>query len=257
MSLAGLLRPSKLKLVFTSPWLAYMVFAVFQSHFNVIPILWNLLWPLGAYYLIGGLLEATAISSRTLFGERQLWLSMACMVILDHSLKWMVNSNITLGESIPLVAQRLHLANIHNTHGSWLIATMDASPVVTQVFVYSVLSLVSGPLLFRFYSQRHRVSFWSLLTYAFFMAGNASAALDLGARGLVVDYLLLPGLFAMDLKDIYLTMFASCLFVEAMQNPKISLRWLGWHEEMREFPRLVREVVRFSGREIKDLFRRK
>ena len=75
--------------------------------------------------------------------------------------------------------------------------------------------------------------------------------MDLGARGYIVDYLYLPGLFAADLKDVYLTVFASALIVEALSNPRISVRWLGWREEARELPRLVVEFTRFAVGEIR------
>ena len=184
-----------------------------------------------------------------------MWLGIGLLVAADHLLKYSFSHLIPLGESVPIVAGRLHFANIHNLHGNWVASVRNAPHEVVQTFVRSILFVALAPLLYRFYSERHRKSFWSVLAYVCGMAGCISAAIDLGVRGLVVDYLYLPGLFAADLKDVYLTIFSSAFLVEALLNPRITVRWLGWREEIREVPCLVIEFVRFSVMEIRRIGR--
>ena len=246
---------TKIRLVFTVPWMLCVAVAIVQARFDIRPITVNLVWPFLFFYLTACLLEKASHSSKLAIGERGIWVMIALLVAVDHVWKFTFNHIIPLGDSVPVVANRLHLANFHNIYGTWVSAEWGASPVIVQTLVVSVVCVALAPLLYSFYSERHRKSFWSVLAYVCFVAGNVSAAIDLGVRGFVVDYLYLPGLFAADLKDIYLTIFASALFVEALLNPRISMRWLGWREELREFPNLVLEIVRFSVGKIRRIRR--
>lgn len=244
-----------IRLAFAGPWVLCVAVAILRARFDIRPIAANLLWPFLFFYSLAWLLERASRSSRQLTRDRDIWLVVGFLVAVDHSCKLACSQLIPSGESVPVVANRLHLANLHNVHGNWLSSVSGTAPVVVQTLVISILFVTLAPLFYRFYSARHRKSFWSALAYGCLVAGTASAAVDLGVRGYIVDYLYLPGLFAADLKDVYLTVFASALIVEALSNPRISVRWLGWREEARELPRLVIEFTRFAVGEIRRIGR--
>ena len=244
-----------IRLAFAGPWVLCVAVAILRARFDIGPIAVNLLWPFLFFYSLAWLFEKASHSSRLLTRDRDVLLVAALLVAGDHLCKLACSQLIPLGESIPVVANRLHIANIHNVHGTWLSSVSGTAPVVVQTLVISILFVTLALLLHGFYSARQRKSFWSVLAYGCLVAGTASAAVDLGARGYVVDYLYLPGLFAADLKDVYLTVFASALIVEALSNPRISVRWLGWREESRELPRLVVEFTRFAVGEIRRIGR--
>jgi lipoprotein signal peptidase len=233
----------------------YVAFAIAQARFDIRSIAVNLAWPFLFFYFVACLLKRVSTSSEPVIQQRDAWVVIAVLVGVDHLFKFAFSHMIPLGGSVPVVANHLHLANVHNVHGSFWLAKLSASRLVAPVLVISVLSVALAPLLLRFYSARHRKSFWSVLAYCCFMAGAASAAIDLGARGFTVDYLELPGLFVADLKDIYLNLFVSAFFVEVLSNPRISMRWLGWRAELREFPCLATEIVKFAVGEIRRLGR--
>jgi len=246
---------SKIRLVFTVPWMLCMVVAIVQSRLDVRPIAVNLVWPFLFFYLVACLLEKASRSANLEIGQRKMWLGIGLLVAADHLLKFSFSHFIPLGESVPVIAGRLHLANIQNLHGNWVASSRGAPSEVVQTFVFSILCVVLVSLVYRFYSERQRKSFWSILAYGCCVAGCISAAIDLGVRGLVVDYLYLPGLFVADLKDLYLIIFESAMCVEVLMNPQISIRWLGWREEIREAQCIVSEFVRFSIREIQRIGR--
>lgn len=238
-------------MIFIAPWMLYVAFAIAQARFDIGPIAVNLAWPILLFYLVACLLKRASTLSEPAMRHRDIWVVIAVLVAVDHLFKFAFSHMIPLGRSIPVFADHLHFANVHNVHGSFWLAKMGAPRVVAPALVFTVLSTVLAPLIFQFYSVRHRKSFWSVLAFCCFMAGAASAAMDLGARGLTIDYLELPGLFVADLKDIYLSLFVSTFFVEILSNPRISLRWLGWRRELRELPRLANEIARFGAGEIR------
>lgn len=248
-------RSSNIWLIFIGPWMLYVAFAIAQAGFDIRSIAVNLAWPFLFFYFVACLLKRVSTSSEPVIRQRDAWAVIAVLVAVDHLFKFAISHMIPLGESVPVVAKHLHLANVHNVHGSFWLAKLDTPRVVSPVLVFSVLSIALAPLVFRFYSARHRKSFWSVLAYCCFMAGTASAAIDLGVRGFTVDYLELPRLFVADLKDLYLDLFVSAFFVEVLSNPRISIRWLGWRAEFRELPSLTIEIVKFAVGEMRRLGR--
>lgn len=251
LNACDLFRPPNISLIFIGPWMLYVAFAVAQAKFDIRLIAANLAWPFLFFYLLACLLKRFGASSETAFRQRDAWVVIAVLVAVDHLCKFAISHIIPLGSSVPIVAKHLHLANVQNAHGSFWLEKLGAPRVIMPVLVLSVLSNATAPLLFRFYSARHRKSFWSVLAYCCFMAGTASAAIDLGVRGFTVDYLELPRLFVADLKDIYLVLCVSASFVEVLSNPRISMRWLGWRAELRESLRLAIEVAKFAVGEMR------
>jgi hypothetical protein len=69
---------------------------------------------------------------------------------------------------------------------------------------------------------------------------------DIAVRGVVVDYISLSRVVTADLKDILLSFGAAAFFVEAIDNPAISARWIGWRTECRELRALIAGFASFA-----------
>lgn len=250
--LTSFLMPTRFKLVFLIEWALYSLLAMVQNRFVVGPIFLNLLWPMVFFYLVGCVLVAVSRSHNAPVKTRKLVSVAVFLAVSDHIVKLAVVSRMAVGESIPLVVNRLHLVHARNMTGSWIAAMMESDPVVYQVLIFSVIFLAMTPLMYRFYSINHRQSFWSETAVVCLMAGLSSAVAELALRGFTVDYFGLPGHFASDLKDILLFVFTGSFVVEALDNPRISFRWKGWGQEVRDVWSLV---SRFSSYVLSELRR--
>jgi hypothetical protein len=76
---------------------------------------------------------------------------------------------------------------------------------------------------------------------------------DIYVRGYVVDFIVLPGVLAADLKDLFVTIGAAAFCAEALDNPNVSLRPRGWREDGKGLFQLVARVTSFSIQELRDL----
>jgi hypothetical protein len=74
-------------------------------------------------------------------------------------------------------------------------------------------------------------------------------------RGYIVDFMVLPGVLAADLKDLFAAIGAAAFCAEALDNPNVSLRPRGWRQDRKELFWLVARVADFSGQELRDLWR--
>ena len=244
------LSPSRYKIIFILCWLLYSIVAVLQNRFDVMAIGINLLWPMVLFYLLGCSFVSASRTSRPLFREWQLIAAGVSLAALDHASKIAVIILLPVGESLPVVLNRLHLVQVHNVTGSWIFATLGSAPVVLPAFVLSVILLLCAPLFFRFYSVNHRQSFWSSLAFVCLVACSLSNATDLGFRGYVVDYLYIPGLFAADFKDLLSEIVVASALIEALDNPRVSFRWNGWRDEFGDLLDFARRIFRFAASEL-------
>lgn len=74
-----------------------------------------------------------------------------------------------------------------------------------------------------------------------------SYSIDMATRGVVIDYIRVPGVVVVDLKDILLSFGIAAFLIEAIENPAISLRWKGWRAEYRDARELVTGFMRFAA----------
>lgn len=245
------LRPTIYKLMFLLGWLLYSLSAVLRANFDVAPIGINLLWPAIFFYIVGC---SMVLMSKFLLRSHRVAQLIAVALVLaaaDHAAKIASLSLIPVGESIPIVLNRLHLVQVTNVTGPWIFATFGSAPVVLPALILSVILLFSAPLLFRYYSVTYRQSFWCEAAFICLMASSLSSAIDFGVRGGVVDYLYIPGHFAADLKDIFAEVFVASALIEVLDNPKISIRWTGWKNEFRDLRNVIVGISRFAISEMR------
>jgi len=198
---------------------------------------------------MGCVLSALQLRTReTMPFPRVLFLAIF-FIALDQTMKFLVEKTIPLQASIPIIHGWLHLSHERNLHGSWVLAQFGAHipvPLIILVQVLIPLLLLLMILIYRHYIVNKRYSLWAVAAFLGIFCGLGSWALDIFSRGFILDTLLLPSIVAADLKDIYLAIGIAAMFAEMIDNPSISFRWDGWHEETRGIARWIKSLLRFS-----------
>jgi lipoprotein signal peptidase len=245
------LQPTTYKLVFLLGWLLYSLASVVRSGFDVGAIGANLLWPAALIYIVG--CSLVLMSSAWARGHRTSRLIAVAMALaaVDHGAKIAALSLIPAGESVPVVVDRLHLVQVTNVTGPWAFAAFGSAPAALPALVLSVVLTLIAPLLFRYYAVAYRVSFWCEVAFVCLLASSLSSAIDWGARGGVVDYLLIPGHFAADLKDVLSEFLVASALIEILDNPALRIRWTGWNNELKDLRNVIVGISRFAIHEIK------
>jgi lipoprotein signal peptidase len=236
MKIPFFIKPTWIKLFFMVYWAACVIVAIPVAGFKIRPIAFNLIWPFLFFYIVGCGFVAFSKNSMQSWGWRRYASVIMALTAVDHVLKYIVFVLMPVGGTIPVVPYRFHVAHFQNIKGSWLAAATASEPVVGETLMICLVFLVLAPWIYRFYIRKQRISFWVRSGFVLMMSGLASCAVDLAIRGMVIDYLYLPGLYAADLKDILLVVGATALVVEMVDNPQVV--WKGWRAELMAIPNI-------------------
>ncbi len=124
----------------------------------------------------------------------------AILAAVDLAVKAWIEARLPQGQAWPLLPGLLSVDRVYNVYGT-MLAIPGAKPFVTVLAV----ALVPGSLVgYRYYLAREEPVAWAHAAFVGFFAGALAKAGDLLLRGLIVDYLHIPGLPVADLADIYL-----------------------------------------------------
>ena len=138
----------------------------------------------------------------------------------------------------------------------WLLSTLSARELGTVLLMIVVpLTLLFSVLCHRYYTCTQGRSVWADVAFVGLFGGGMSWVCDMHFRGYVVDFIVLPGVLAADLKDIFVTIGAAAFCAEALDNPNVSLRPRGWRQDGKDLLRLVARVTDFSVQELHGLWR--
>ena len=245
MNRLRVLVPTWPKLVFVVEWTLAGILLTLQHRGDIREFALNLIWPFVILYFVGCLFVAMSDRYSTGLRFTQLWLIAALLVLIDHALKLVAVLSLSVGNKISLLGEAVQFANIHNPT-TWLANTLKVAVGVEIIVITLVVFLICTLLVHRFYEVNYRRSFWSHMSFAFLFAAFASAIIDYLFRGHVVDYILLPGVYAFDLKDFYSQVGVATSAIEGFDNSHISKRWKGWRMEYRETKNLVERFARFT-----------
>jgi lipoprotein signal peptidase len=113
---------------------------------------------------------------------------------------WIVGRPELYSRPLTLLPGLLAVDPVHNEYGT-MLAIPGAVPYVTILAVILVPLSVLG---YRYYLRDEEPVVWAHAGFVGFLAGALAKAGDLLLRGLIVDYLHIPGLPIADLADIYL-----------------------------------------------------
>ncbi|MFN2290555.1 MAG: signal peptidase II [Anaerolineae bacterium] len=238
-------RPTLYKLVFTIEWLGFLLLTVALRRSIEPDLLLVALWPLLLFYGLGCALVAWSRRAERLAGGRGMVLLVVGMVALDQVSKAVAAAFLPPDTTLPVIEGWLHVANVRNTSGSWL-GLAWLRPVLALA---ATLVLPLSVIVYRYYVYTKRRSLWVDLTFVGVFAGYVSWLIDIYVRGYVVDVIYVPGLVAVDLKDLFLSL-GICVVVEVLDNPDISLHSGGWRADIESTRRLVPGLAAFTAAEL-------
>ena len=104
------------------------------------------------------------------------------IVVLDQLTKWLVWTNLTLNQSVPLFGNVLMLTYCHNTGGAFSLLPGARWFFLTTGVVVSLVLIFSLPKI----SRQHPVA---AVAYALILGGAIGNLIDRSLYGYVVDFL--------------------------------------------------------------------
>ena len=246
-------KPTRSKLVFLAEWFFFILTTAARGDLETNHQVLVAGYPLIFFYLIACALTTLSQHIQQIAQSWRLLLFAGGLTILDQVIKTIIIVFVPYQTSIPIVHNWLYLAHEHNFHGSWIASAFN----VQFVSVFNLIQWgLAIPVLFfsilchRYYTFTNRKSLWADVALLGLFAGYASWICDMSLRGYIVDFINLPGLVTADLKDILITIGVAALFVEMLDNPKLSWRWAGWQKERDDLILLVTSLCSFCTQEL-------
>ena len=246
------LKPTATRLVFLVEWILFVLIALLRGELEAGTQVLVAGYPLLFFYLVACALALMGEHTQQLArGWRLLALALA-LVGADQLSKVLIVKLLPHLASVPVIEGWLHLAHVRNDQGSWVLSTLDwqgrGSVMMMIVVPFFLLFAV---FCHRYYVGTQRKSVWADVAFVGFFAGFMSWVCEMYFRGHIVDLIVLPGLLAADLKDLYVTIGAAAFCAEALDNPDISLRPKGWRRDGRDLLQLAARVASFSTQEVR------
>jgi lipoprotein signal peptidase len=251
-----ILRPTAARLVFLVEWLLFMLLALWQGKLESGKQILVASCPLAFFYSIACAFALLGEQSQQLARGWRLFALAVGLTAADQLAKTLIVASIPYRASVPIIDSWLHLAHVRNVHGSWVLSILNAQGAATVLLMIVVpLTLLFSVLCHRYYTCTQRRSVWADVAFVGLFGGGMSWVCDMHFRGYVVDFLVLPGVLAADLKDLFVTIGAAAFCAEALDNPNVSLRPKGWRQDGKDLLQLVARVTDFSVQELHGLWR--
>jgi lipoprotein signal peptidase len=180
-------------------WVAYVAFLLVTGGLDLQGAL-VAAWPALLLYVGSCLLAGWGRRG----GRAHLWSLMALgigLAGLDLAIKaWIESGPVAHQMPLVLLPGLLSVDRVYNVYGT-MLAIPGAVPYVTALAVALVPLSVLG---YRQYLKEEEPAVWAHAAFVGVFAGALGKAGDLLLRGLIVDYLHIPGLPVADLADVYL-----------------------------------------------------
>jgi lipoprotein signal peptidase len=252
--IVAFLRPTRLKLAFLAEWVVFVLISVAQGKLQTSHHILTAVYPSILLYLAACALTAWSEHTQQLAQGWRLVGFAFVLTVLDQASKAMVIAFVPYQASIPIIDGWLHLAHEHNAQGSWVASVLNlqsGSIFHVMQWVLAVVFLFLSVLCHRYYTTNSRHSLWADLAFLGLFAGLASWVCDMAFRGYIIDFINLPGLVTVDLKDVLVTISVGAILAEALDNPKVTWRWQGWRKEGEDLIRLGTDLLSFSIRQLR------
>jgi len=255
MSGLAILRPTATRLVFLVEWLLFLLLALWQGKLESGKQILVASYPLAFFYFVACAFALLSEQSQQLIRGWRLFALAVGLTAADQLAKALIVASIPYQASVPVIDGWLHLAHARNVHGSWLLSTLGARELGTVLLMIAVPAVMLFSVFgYRYYTCTQRKSVWADVAFVGLFGGGMSWVCDMHFRGYVVDFIVLPGVLAADLKDLFVAIGAAAFCAEALDNPNVSLRPRGWRQEGKELFQLVARVTSFSIQELRDLW---
>jgi lipoprotein signal peptidase len=252
----AVLRPTATRLIFLVEWFLFILLALWQGKLESGKQILVASYPLAFFYAIACAFALLSEQSQQLIRGWRLFALAVGLTAADQLAKALIVASIPYQASVPVIDGWLHLAHARNVHGSWLLSTLserETGTVLLMIVVPAVM--LFSVFCHRYYTCTQRKSVWADVAFVGLFGGCMSWVCDMHFRGYVVDFIMLPGVLAADLKDLFVTIGAAAFCAEALENPNVSLRPRGWRQDGKELFQLVARVTNFSVQEMRDLWR--
>jgi len=252
--IVAFLRPTRLKLAFLAEWVLFVLISAAQGKLHTSHHILIAVYPSIPLYLAACVFTAWSQRTRQLARGWRLCGLAVGLVILDQVSKLIVVAFVPYQASAPIIDGWLSLAHEHNPQGSWIASVLhvqSGSIFHVMQWVLAVVFLLLSALCHRYYTTNNRHSLWADVAFLGLFAGLASWICDMAFRGYIIDFINLPGLVTVDLKDVFVTLSVGAVLAEALDNPGVTWRWQGWRKEGEDLIRLGTNLLRFSLREVR------
>jgi lipoprotein signal peptidase len=249
------LKPTRLKLVFLAEWLSFLLLELLRGELGIGVCLLVSAYPLLFFYLMA--CELTTLSQHAqqiATGWRLSAMAMG-LAIADQFGKAMVEVFVPHRATVPILRGWLHLGHEHNLQGSWIAGTFGLDQPGVALMIVAALVLLASTSCHRYYIAVNRRSVWADVAFLGLFAGMMSWLCDMGLRGYVVDFVVLPDVVAADGKDILVAVGAGAFLAEGLDNSEISWRWKGWRAQGTELAHLAGRILGFSIEELRRIRR--
>jgi len=252
----AVLRPTATRLVFLVEWFLFMLLALLRGELETGKQILVASYPLAFFYFVACALALLSEHTQQLArGWRPLVLALG-LTGVDQLTKSLIVASIPYQASVPVIEGWLHLAHARNAQGSWVLSTLNSRGMGTVLLMIAVPSiLLFSVFCHRYYVSTQRKSLWADVAFVGLFAGCMSWVCDMYFRGHIVDSIVLPGVLAADLKDLFVTIGAAAFCAEALDNPDVSLRPRGWRTDGQDLIQLAARVADFSIQEVRGLRR--
>ncbi len=210
-------------------WAVYVVYAVFEGRIGSWPALLVALWPVLPLYVGSCLLAG--------WGRRgaaprlaSLLTAGVLLAAADLAIKAWIEARLPYRVPQPFLPGLLAIDRTHNVYGT-MLAIAGAKPFILALSLALVpISILS----YRYYVAHEQPVVWGHVAFVGFFAAALGKAGDLLWRGLIVDYLHIPGLPIADLADVYLIWIGGgCVLAATFCYPEVWPSPRQWIERLR------------------------
>lgn len=251
-----------IKSLFLLEWFLFVLLISIRGKLKTDIQLLSAVYPFLFFYLIACMLSAISQYRRQLARGGSLYAIAISLILLEQVIKGIVAHTIKVNASVPILDGLLHISNVHNDRGSWIVAFFDmqleTAPLLTHIGL-AMIFILGLIFLHRFYVTARRRSLWADVAFLGLFSGYAGYLSDMTTRGYILDFISLPNVVAADLKDIFLAIGLAAFCAEIVDNPELSwleaIRWRGWKQEWGGLVRFSKEFFRFTIQEMDTFFR--
>jgi lipoprotein signal peptidase len=251
----AVLRPTATRLVFLVEWFLFMLLVLLRGELETGKQILVASYPLAFFYFVACALGLLSEHTQQLARGWRLMVLALGLTVVDQLTKSLIVASIPYQASVPIVEGWLHLAHVRNAQGSWVLSTLDAHGAGALLMIVVPVTLLFSVFCHRYYTCTQRKSVWADVAFVGLFAGCMSWVCDMYFRGHIVDFFVLPGVLAADLKDLFVTIGAAAFCAEALDNPNVSLRPRGWRTDGKDLFQLAARVADFSIGKVRSLRR--
>lgn len=197
-------------------WGMYVFITLIQGRINNWRKILLVIFPFLFYYLIGGIFEYI-YRRRNDYSINKIYLLSIVMIFVDQVIKLAIKFSFQLEEKIPMVEEWLYLYPVKNLYNSGLLSIFQIDIFSNLLIgIGNIIVLIMVMFFYRFYLNNNKRNLWIDSFLLFGISGVGAGIIDTFFWGYTLDYINIPLFLTFDLKDIFINLSVSCLYVEIL-----------------------------------------